>query len=279
MNNENFQYLTDNVKYLGFGENNKSEIETNLNSGKAEFQVHVKTEINSKAFEATLNFRKSDSTDLYFLNNYHAALNKGNEEKVGQTFYLNKGKGVTAKEAYNLLDGRAVHKEMSTKEGQSYKAWIKLDTTVTDKNQNYEVKQFHENYGFNLKEAVSKFAIKELSDPEKEKALFQSLQKGNLQSVTIEKDGNSSKMFIEADPQFKKINMYDLSLKPVIRESLEQYQSAKEQVKNSISQEKTTIDKKKEMKKENNPIKEKTEKKTNSLLPKKRESNKKGLSL
>ena len=278
MNNENFQYLTDNVKYLGFGENNKSEIETNLNSGKPEFQVHVKTEINSKAFEATLNFRKSDSTDLYFLNNYHAALNKGNEEKIGQTFYLNKGKGVTAKEAYNLLDGRAVHKEMSTKEGQPYKAWIKLDTTVTDKNQNYEVKQFHENYGFNLKDAVSKFAIKELSDPEKEKALFQSLQKGNLQSVTIEKDGNSSKMLIEADPQFKKINMYDLSLKPVIRESLEQYQSAKEQVKNGISKE-TTIDKKKEMKKENNPIKEKIEKKTNSLLPKKRESNKKGLSL
>lgn len=278
MNNENFQYLTDNVKYLGFGENNKSEIEKNMNSGKPEFQVLVKTEINSKAFEATLNFRKSDSTDLYFLNNYHAALNKGNEEKVGQTFYLNKGKGVTAKEAYNLLDGRAVHKELSTKEGQSYKAWIKLDTAVTDKNQNYELKQFHENYGFNLKEAVSKFAIKELSDPEKEKALFQSLQKGNLQSVTIEKDGNSSKMLIEADPQFKKINMYDLSLKPVIRESLEQYQSAKEQVKKSISQE-TTIDKKKDLKKENNPIKEKMEKNINSLLPKKRESSKKGLSL
>ena len=278
MNNDNFQYLADNVKYLGFGENSKTEIEKNMNSGKPDFQLHVKTEINKKAFDATLNFRKSDSTDLYFLNNYHATLNKGNDEKLGQTFYLNKGKGVTAKEAYNLLDGRAVHKELSTKEGQNYKAWIKLDTSVTDKNQNFEVKQFHENYGFNLKEAVSKFAIKEMSDPEKEKALLQSLQKGNLQSVTIEKEGNTSKMFIEADPQFKKVNMYDANLKPVIREALEQYQSAKQEVKINISQE-TENDKKKDLKQDTKPIKEKAEKKEKSLLPKKKETTKKGLSL
>ena len=278
MNNDNFQYLADNVKYLGFGESSKTEIEKNMNSGKPDFQLHVKTEINKKAFDATLNFRKSDSTDLYFLNNYHATLNKGNDEKLGQTFYLNKGKGVTAKEAYNLLDGRAVHKELSTKEGQNYKAWIKLDTSVTDKNQNFEVKQFHENYGFNLKEAVSKFAIKEMSDPEKEKALLQSLQKGNLQSVTIEKEGNTSKMFIEADPQFKKVNMYDANLKPVIREALEQYQSAKQEVKINISQE-TENDKKKDLKQDTKPIKEKAEKKEKSLLPKKKETTKKGLSL
>ena len=278
MNNDNFQYLADNVKYLGFGENSKTEIEKNMNSGKPDFQLHVKTEINKKAFDATLNFRKSDSTDLYFLNNYHATLNKGNDEKLGQTFYLNKGKGVTAKEAYNLLDGRAVHKELSTKEGQNYKAWIKLDTSVTDKNQNFEVKQFHENYGFNLKEAVSKFAIKEMSDPEKENVLLQSLQKGNLQSVTIEKEGNTSKMFIEADPQFKKVNMYDANLKPVIREALEQYQSAKQEVKNNISQE-TENDKKKDLKQDTKPTKEKVEKKEKSLLPKKRETTKKGLSL
>ena len=35
---------------------------------------------------------------------------------------------------------------------------------------------------------------------------MQTLQKGNEQSVTIEKDGNRNKMFIEVDPQFKKVN-------------------------------------------------------------------------
>ncbi|HEY5371316.1 MAG TPA: hypothetical protein VIJ75_20220, partial [Hanamia sp.] len=215
MNNENFQYLNDNIKYMGFGENLKTELEKNMKEEKAEFQLQYKTEINKKPFEATLNFRKSDSTDMYFFNNYHASLEKTNGEKTEQTFYLNKSKGVTSKEAFNLLDGRAVYKNLVTKEGQPYKAWMQLDTGNKDKNNNFEVKQYHENYGFDLKSAVEKFAITDLKDPEKEKALMLSLQKGNVQSVTIEKDGNNHKMFIEADPQFKKVNLYDSNMKLV----------------------------------------------------------------
>ena len=206
MNNENLQYLTDNIKYMGFGENHKADLEKSMAEGKAEFQLVHRAEINKKPFEATMNFRKSDSSDMYFFNNYHASLEKSNGEKAEQIFYLNKGKGVTGKEAYNLLDGRAVQKDLITKEGQPYKAWIQLDLENKDKNNNFEVKQYHENYGYDLKVAVEKFAVAEMKDPEKEKALMQSLQKGNVQSVTIEKDGSSHKMFIEADPQYKKSN-------------------------------------------------------------------------
>jgi hypothetical protein len=102
-------------------------LEKNLNEGKAEFQLHYKAEINKKPFEATMNFRKSETTDRYFFNNYHASLEKGKDEKAEQTFYLNKGKGVTGKEAFNLLDGRSVHKDLVTKEGQPYKAWMQLN--------------------------------------------------------------------------------------------------------------------------------------------------------
>ncbi|MBK8310903.1 MAG: hypothetical protein IPL04_08460 [Chitinophagaceae bacterium] len=70
---------------------------------------------------------------------------------------------------------------------------MQLDPANKDKNNNFEVKQFHQNYGFDLKSAVEKFPIADLKDPEKEKALMQSLQKGNVQSVTIEKDGSSTK--------------------------------------------------------------------------------------
>ena len=220
MNNENLQYLTDNIKYMGFGETLKAELERNLSEGKAEFQLEYVAQIGHKAFEATLNFRKSDSTDMYFFNNYHASLEKSNGEKNEQTFYLNKGKGVTAKEAYNLLDGRAVHKDLITKEGQPYKAWIQLDFENKDKNNNFEVKQFHENYGYDLKAAVEKFAVTELNDTDKTKALMQSLEKGNVQSVTIEKDGSSHKMFMEADPQYKKVTLYDSNMKMVAKESL-----------------------------------------------------------
>ncbi|MDQ6889962.1 MAG: hypothetical protein M3Z56_06785, partial [Bacteroidota bacterium] len=178
MNNENFQYLSDNIKYMGFGEDLKADLEKNMNEGKNEFQLFYTAEINKKPFEATLNFRKSDSSDMYFFNNYHASLEKNNGEKVDRTFFLYKGKGITSKEAFNLLDGRAVHKDLVTKEGQPYKAWTQLDFENKDTNNNFAVKQYHENYGFDLREAVGKFPIAELNDPEKENQLMQSLRKG-----------------------------------------------------------------------------------------------------
>lgn len=277
MNNENFQYLSDNLKYMGFGENLKPELEKNLQEGKGEFQLHYKAEINKKPFEVTMNFRKSDTSDMYFFNNYHASLEKANGQKEEQTFYLNKGKGVTGKEAFNLLDGRSVHKDLVTREGQPYKAWIQLDFENKDKNNNSEVKQFHENYGFDLKNAVGRFPIAELKDPEKEKALMQSLQKGNVQSVTIEKDGSSHKMFIEADPQFKKVNLYDSNMKVVAKESLDQYKTGVEKGAKAVKED-VADDKKKELKQDIKPEKDKVGKKNDkSLLPKKREGNKKGL--
>ena len=278
MNNENFQYLSDNLKYMGFGENLKADLEKNMKEGKADFQLHYKAEINKKPFEATLNFRKSDSTNIYFFNNYHASLEKNNSVKMEQTFYMNKGKGITSKEAFNLLDGRSVHKDLVTKEGQPYKAWMKLDPANKDKNNNFEVKQFHENYGFDLKTAVEKFLILDLKEQDKEKALMQSLQKGNVQSVTIEKDGNSHKMFIEADPQYKKVNLYDANMKLVAKESIEKYQILEQVGASKVVKEEMENDKKKELKQEVKPDKEKVEKKNDkTLLPKKRESAKKGL--
>lgn len=275
MNNENFQYLSDNLKYMGFGENLKADLEKNLNEGKPDFQLHYKADINKKPFEVTMNFRKSETSDMYFFNNYHASLGKENGVKAEQTFYLNKGKGITGKEAFNLLDGRSVQKDLITKEGQPYKAWIQLDFNNKDKNNNFEVKQFHEKYGFDLKAAVEKFPITDLKEPDKTKALMQSLQKGNIQSVTIEKDGSSHKMFIEADPQFKKVSLYDSNMRLVSKESIEKYQTVGQTGPGNNVKEEMENDKKKELKQDGKPQKEKKNEKT--LLPKKRESTKKGL--
>jgi hypothetical protein len=210
MNEQNFEYLKDNIKYMGFGEKLNEQLENNLKQGKDEFQLGF-------------------NTDMYFFNSYKASLERSNGEKMDQTFYLNKSKGVTAKEAYNLLEGRSVHKELLAKETQEpYKAWLQLDFKSMDKNNNHVVNQYHENYGFDLKAAFSKFSIADMNDPEKEKALIQSLQKGNVQAVTMEKDGIGTRMFIEANPQFKTVNVFDGQMKRVQKESLEQYKSVKQ---------------------------------------------------
>ena len=238
MNEENFEYLKDNIKYMGFGEKLVDQLEANLKAAKDDFKLDFKAVINNKPFDATLHFGKSEATDMYFFNSFNASLQRSNGEKVDQTFYLNKGKGVTAKEAYNLLDGRAVHKELTNKENVPYKAWVQLDFQNRDKHNNHEVKQFHENYGYDLKAAVGKYAVTELSDGEKEKTLLQSLQKGNVQSVTIEKNGEAQKMFMEANPQFKSVTLYDGQMKRVQKESLDQYKSVNHSQQREVMQDK-----------------------------------------
>jgi len=209
MNQQNYEYLKDNIKYMGFGEKQHDVLQQHLQEGKENFQMAFTSEVNKKPFEAVLQFRKSDNSDMYFLNSYHASLERRNGEKMEQTFYLNKGKGVTAKESFNLLEGRSVFKELTNKAGEPYKAWMQLDFDSKDKNKNYEVKQFHENYGYDLKAAVGKFAVSELDGGEKEKSLMQSLQKGNIQSVSVGLNGESRRFFIEANPQYKTVNLYD----------------------------------------------------------------------
>jgi hypothetical protein len=85
-------------------------------------------------------------------------------------------------------------------------------------------------------------------------------------------------MFIEADPQYKKVNLYDSNMKLVAKESVEKYQSVGQIEAGNAVKEEMGNDKKKELKQDAKPEKEKLEKKNDkTLLPKKRESTKKGL--
>jgi hypothetical protein len=97
--------------------------------------------------------------------------NTNKRETVSQTFYLNKGSGFTVKEAYNLLNGRAVNKELTTSEGQNYTAWTQLDFTDKEVNGNYRMKQFHQNYGVDLITTVARLPIKELQN-EQQKSFY-----------------------------------------------------------------------------------------------------------
>jgi hypothetical protein len=157
--------------------------------------------------ETNLFFRKSDQSDLYFFNRYDAIL-RNDVGTFEQNFYLNKGHGVTLKEAFNLLQGRAVYKEMENKEGQKFKAWIELDFKQKD-NGNYKVKQYHDNYGYNLESTLKNFPIKELQNEQQKERLLSSLQRGNRQSVTMNVEGREQMFFLQANPQFKTITVFD----------------------------------------------------------------------
>ncbi|WP_121354109.1 hypothetical protein [Flavisolibacter nicotianae] len=240
MNEKNVDYLKDNLKYLGFGDRLSSGLEAEVAKGAPQFQLHLETEMNKKSFAAVLNFRKSDTGEMYFFNSYQASLWRSNGEVMDQTFYVNKGKGVTLKEAFNLLEGRAVHKELANREGQTYRAWLQLDLAEKDKSGNHEVKQFHENYGFHLEDALGKYPIREMQEADLKEVLLRSLEKGNLQAVTFVGEGTVAKLFVEANPQYKSVNVYDSSLRRLQKEDLQLYTGREQAQEKGMGQKQET---------------------------------------
>lgn len=210
MNEKNFEYLRDQIKYTGFGEGLESELKAQMQKEEPSFTLTHNTQYGNSATLATLNFKKSEQSDMYFFNSYKVELQKeGTKEALEQTFYINKGSNITMKEAFNLMEGRAVNKDLTNKEGELYNAWVQLDFKQADTNGNFKLNQYHQNYGYDLEATLTKHPIKELENPKFKEDLLDSLKKGNLQSATFLKEGNEIKQYIEASPQFKTINIYD----------------------------------------------------------------------
>lgn len=216
MNQKNFEYLKEQVKYTGFGEGLENELKQKIEEGKPEFKLQHQTKYGDDTVTATLNFSQSKQSDMYFLNSYQVALQKeSTAEKMEQTFYINKGNNITLKEAYNLMEGRSVNKDLTSKEGQVYNAWIQMDFKQSDDNGNFKLKHYHQNYGYDLEAVLSKHPIRELTNADFKESLMDSLKKGNLQSATFQINGTNQKQYIEANPQFKTINIYDGNMQRV----------------------------------------------------------------
>jgi hypothetical protein len=260
MNVKNLEFLKDGLKYMGFGDKLNAELEKQINQQPAEFNLTLQGEFKKDGVtdkvDYRLDFKKSDQTDMYFFNRYQATLkNDDPAQEKAQTFYVTKNSGITAKEAYNLLSGRSVNKDLTNKEGQPFNAWLQLDFAEKDKNDNFKVKQYHQGYGYDLDAVIKKYPIKELSNDEEKVKLMKSLEKGNIQPVTFLKEGKEEKMHIAANPQFKTLDLYDAKMQ-------KQFQGIekKEPKEPEKSQEKKETQKQ-EVDEESEPKKEKKSKK------------------
>ena len=222
MNTENLDYLKNNLLNLGFGDKVNTEMEKLIAAKVPEFSLTTEQEYNSKKMDYTLHFKAGEQNEMYFFNRYEASLkNEADPAKDRvQTLYINRGHGVTAKEAFNLLEGRSVEKKLYNKENEPYTAWLKLDFTEKDEYGNHLLNKFSEGYGYDLEKTLAKYPIKELNDSQQKEDLLRALRKGNARQVTIEKDGQTQKYYFTAEPQYKTLNAYDSQMKSVKREQL-----------------------------------------------------------
>lgn len=231
MNQKNLEFLKDQLKYTGFGETFDQELKEKMLKGDTEFKLMKEGVYGADSMTAVLSFKKSDQTDMYFFNSYHVNLKKeDSKDALEQTFYINNNSSsITLKEAYNLMEGRSVNKDLKTKEGEVYNAWLNLDFKNSDDKGNFKLEQYHQNYGYDLEGVLSKYSIKELEHADYKENLLGSLKRGNLQSVTFNIDGAEKKHFIQAEPHFKTIKIYDENMQRLnSREIKEKKQSESE---------------------------------------------------
>lgn len=220
MNEKNVEALKNNLKYLGFGEGLNEQLEKNIREQKPDFTLQHDLTYNNQKMQTELSFKGGDQNEMYFFNKYTAKLNEPDERQ--QTFYLDRGNGVTTKEAFNLLEGRAVNKDLVNKDGEKYNAWVQLDFSKTEESGNYKMNRYHENYNYDITKEIQNLILKPIP-PEQEKQLLQSLEKGNIQSATFLKEGLEVKMFIEANPKERTINIYDSHMNRLTNEQKQDF--------------------------------------------------------
>ncbi len=217
MNQENLKFLQDRLFYLGTEKKLFDDLEKKINQGEPAFTLAFSNHYEGDNLTANLHFRKSDNTDMYFLNRYDASLQKPAQMAKNQTFYLDAGKGITMKEAYNLLDGRSVNKDLKNKDGLKYNAWVKLDFDNKDQAGNAKLLQYHRNYGYDLHSELFKLPIQHMTS-EAFTQLSSSLEKGNLQTLKLSPAANEQMIQVAANPQFKTLDLYDAGGKPLSKE-------------------------------------------------------------
>ncbi|GAB2793450.1 hypothetical protein GCM10027275_42970 [Rhabdobacter roseus] len=210
MNQKNFEFLRDQLKYTGFGEGLAEPLRANLQRQEPTFTLEHRTAYGTDEMHTTLYFKKSPETDRYFFNKYAVSLQEGPQgTPLRHTFYVHRDQAFTHKESYNLLKGRAVNKDLVSKEGKPYNAWVEMDLNPAD-NGSFTFRKYSGNYGFDPEKALGKLPLRGLSEETEQQRLLQGLRKGNVVPVTYTaEDGSERKGFIQTHPRFKQVHLYD----------------------------------------------------------------------
>ena len=240
-------YLKNQVKYLGLGEDTK--LHKNLENAilSPEDKVTVRAEYNypnrlMKGNTATfdLNLTKTEQGGV-FLNSYRANLTTKNGEERSQTFKVQKENNITAKEAINLLEGRSVKIEhdvvnKETGELSRTESFIKLNMKEpkTDYG-NYKYEWYNKNaYGVDIDNIMQKSNLTFANDIERERTK-KHLEKGNITQVTFQQENLQIQGFAVLNPQWKMLNLYDNAMNRVtIQNQLVKPEVTQSQQKNNV---------------------------------------------
>ncbi|MFH7018584.1 hypothetical protein [Flavobacterium sp. FlaQc-47] len=192
------------LKQAGFNDAlNKAERYMRL--GQTKFTVPVSYYLNeNERIDHAIQFKK-DELGYYQFEGFKTSLHDKSKSSENRHHYFSADEVSTfnAKQSYDLLSGRAVLTDGT---------WKQFDFNDRDADGNYRIKEFPEVYGYNIEKALSQLPLK-ISDQLGFTSLIISLKEGRREEALLLRDGVEQKVFIEANPQYKSLNIYNESLK------------------------------------------------------------------
>lgn len=210
---DQLKYLKDQLKYLGFGEDEKlhKDLETGINSKKQEFEIKSTSDktLPENKVDFILKFNKSEGGGV-FLNSYNAKLTNYKSEEISHNFPISKESSFTAKEAINLLEGRSVKIEfLNPKSQQVEPAFVQFNFNEpkTEKG-NYYFQNFYKNYGVDTAKIIEKSNLV-FDQPEWKENAIRSLEKGNILKVKFKENDQIVEGKAVLDPQNRNLKLYD----------------------------------------------------------------------
>lgn len=234
-------YLKNQVKYLGMGESEKLHKDLENAILSPDKNVDVKVEYNNpdrlmkgNTISFDLHIGKGEQGGV-FLNSYTANLTMKNGEERSQSFKVQKENNITAKEAINLLEGRAVkieHDRVDKETGELSRTESFIKLKLKDEKTeygNYKYEWYNKGYGVDVDEIMKKSNLVFADDTQRERTK-KHLEKGNITEVSFVHDKKEIKGFAVLNPQYKQLNLYDSTMnrlntnKPLQKPELENNQ-------------------------------------------------------
>lgn len=201
----NFNSLNEIVQRIGFPDLSE-KIKNHIDREQENFSLPLSYYINERErINHTLCFSKN-TEGRFELDGFKSSLKNNSAPQDNREYYFKNGQECNFKlnEVYNLLSGRSVEHNQS---------WFQLDFNDKDASGNYHLKEFQNEYAYNLEKTLKAIPLKEISNPYEMEKLKNTLRQGDRASAVLIKNGRENKIYIEANPQFRSINIYDQHLR------------------------------------------------------------------
>jgi len=241
MDENNLSYLKKLQSGIGFGEKLNGVLEIAIARELPKFTLGISnkhrplesddvTAGRTDQIQYGLNYNRQRDGDAYFLNTMDVTLYKPGESiPRQQTFELDRDHRITALQAYKLLSGLSLEKDIfvkpkgaepDAKRSEKIKAWFKLQLDVTDAYGNHPLKVLRPEYGYDLERVLEKYPIKALKNEDNLLDALQTLRNGNYWHADMKIGKVGVPVMLAANPLMKSIDVFDKSGREIRSEEI-----------------------------------------------------------